>query len=218
MLKNNSIILFQGDSITDAGRTYDASNDLGMGFDEQTASLGLGFGYALMIKQYLDTFYKDKNITVFNRGISGNSTMDLVNRWDKDCIELKPDYLSILIGINDTWRRYDSNSPTTTEEYEQNFRTLLQRAKNELNCEIIILEPFLLPTDKAKESWHEDLDPKIQVARKLAREFHATYIPLDGVFAASCVNTKASDLSSDGVHPTNMGHAIIAKLWLDIMI
>lgn len=218
MLKENSTILFQGDSITDAGRTYDASNDLGKGFDKQIGNLGLGFGYPLMIKQYLDIFCKHLNITVLNRGISGHRTIDLVNRWDNDCIDLKPDYLSILIGVNDTWRRYDSNSPTTTEEYEQNFRILLHRAKTELNCHIIILEPFLIPTDSAKDCWHEDLDPKIQVARKLAREFNATYIPLDGVFASSCVSTKPSDLSSDGVHPTNMGHALIAKLWLDMML
>lgn len=218
MLKENSVILFQGDSITDAGRTYDASNDLGKGFDEKTASLGLGFGYSLMIKQYLDTFYKDKNITVFNRGISGNRSIDLVNRWDKDCINLKPDYLSILIGVNDTWRKYDSNEVTTALEYEKNLRYLLDTAKSKLNCELIILEPFLIPTDSQKECWYEDLTPKIQVARKLAREFKATYIPLDGVFASACTNTNPIELSSDGVHPTNMGHSLIAKLWIDMIL
>ncbi|WMJ21856.1 SGNH/GDSL hydrolase family protein [Paludicola sp. MB14-C6] len=218
MLKENAVILFQGDSITDAGRTYDASNDLGAGEDPKKAELGLGFGYPLKVKEYLDTFHKDKHITVINRGISGNRTVDLKNRWDEDCIQLKPDFLSILIGINDTWRRYDSNQLTTTEEYEENFRTILKRAKEECHCDIIILEPFLLPTDPSKESWREDLDPKIQVARKLAREFHATYIPLDGVFAANCVNENPVKLSLDGVHPTSAGHSMIAKLWLDIML
>ncbi len=218
MIKPNSTILFQGDSITDAGRTYDASNDIGMGYSKETVDFNLGFGYPLIIKQYFDAFCKDKNITVLNRGISGNRTKDLVNRWDEDCIDLKPDYVSILIGVNDTWRRYDSNDATSTKEYEDSYRKLLTRVKNELDCHIIILEPFLIPTDINKDCWHEDLDPKIQVARKLAREFNATFIPLDGIFASKCIETSPSYFSGDGVHPTNSGHSLIAKLWLDIML
>lgn len=218
MLKENAVILFQGDSITDAGRTYDASHDLGSGIDPAKIALGLGVGYPLKIKEYLDTFHQEKHITVINRAVTGNRTCDLLTRWEEDCIAIKPDYLSILIGINDTWRRYDSNLLTTTQEYEDNFRQLLARAKEACNCEIIILEPFLIPTDPNKEHWREDLDPKIHVARKLAREFHATYIPLDGVFAANCVNQEPSVFSLDGVHPTQYGHSMIAKLWLDIML
>ncbi|MEG0691750.1 MAG: SGNH/GDSL hydrolase family protein [Oscillospiraceae bacterium] len=212
MLKENSTILFQGDSITDAGRT-NAINSEGALLPNE-----LGGGYPSKVKDFLDTFFKDKNITVLNRGISGNRAIDLRNRWDKDCIDLKPDYLSILIGINDTWRRYDSNDITTVEEYEANFRHILERAKNELNCELIILEPFIIPTDSAKDCWYEDLIWKIQVARKLAREYNATFIPLDGIFATKCTEMEPSYWSLDGVHPTDAGHSFIARLWLDAML
>ncbi|MFZ2539467.1 MAG: SGNH/GDSL hydrolase family protein [Oscillospiraceae bacterium] len=212
MIKENSKILFQGDSITDAGRTYDVQ------LEGIVTPCELGIGYPNKVKEFLDTFFKDKNITVLNRGISGNRTIDLRNRWDKDCIDLKPDYLSILIGVNDTWRRYDANDSTCAEEYEANFRHLLQRAKDELNCEIIILEPFLIPTDRNKDCWYEDLIWKIQVARKLAREFGATFISLDGAFASKCTEMEPSYWSLDGVHPTDAGHSFIARLWLDTML
>ena len=206
MLKENSTILFQGDSITDAGRT---------GSSEVNA---LGTGYPLKVKEFLDTFFKDRNITVLNRGISGNRAIDLRNRWEKDCIELNPDYLSILIGINDTWRKYDANDETSAAEYEANFRYLLEEAKMKLDCEVVILEPFLLPTDCEKSCFYEDLIWKIQVARKLAVEYHATYIPLDGMFATKCIEHKASYWSEDGVHPTDAGHSFIARIWLDAML
>lgn len=218
MLKENTTILFQGDSITDAGRTYDAGDSLNTDSNNTDKENNLGYGYPNKVKQYLETFYKDLNITVLNRGISGDRAINLKNRWDEDCINLKPDYLSILIGVNDTWRRYDSNDITTVEQYEENFRNILTRAKNELDCKIIILEPFLIPTDKQKDCWREDLDPKIQVARKLAREFEAIFIPLDGIFASKCVNTQPSILSLDGVHLTDTGHSLIARLWIDTML
>lgn len=212
MLKENSTILFQGDSITDAGRTY--SDDPNW----VRTPTGLGVGYPYKVKQFLDTFFADKNITVLNRGISGNRAIDLKNRWDEDCIALKPDYVSILIGVNDMWRRYDSNDATTTEQYETNFRAILQKAKDALNCDFIILEPFLIPADEGKIGWYEDLTGKIQSARKLAREFDATFIPLDGIFAVKSTEREPSYWSEDGVHPTDAGHSFIARLWLDAML
>lgn len=208
MLKENSVILFQGDSITDAFRT-----DL-----ENPSEYGLGYPYK--IKQYLDIFAKDKNITVINRAVSGNRTSDLLARWDEDCIAIKPDYLSILIGVNDTWRRYDSNMLMTAQQYEDNYRELLTRATKAFDCQLIILEPFLIPSDPEKAFWYEDLMPKIYAARKIAREFGAIYIPLDGVFNSSCTSSgiKPEYFTEDGVHPNDAGHSLIAKLWLDIML
>lgn len=207
MIKENSTILFQGDSITDAGRSYDRSET------------DMGVGYPLKVKEFLATFFKERNITVLNRGISGNRTTDLRARWDVDCIDLKPDYLSILIGVNDTWRKYDSNNPTSAEEYEDNYRNILERtAKSLPDCKIIILEPFIIPTDPQKQVWYEDLVWKQQAARRLAREFKADFIPLDGIFAAKCIDTPPSIWSEDGVHPTQEGHSFIARFWLDTML
>lgn len=217
MLKNNKTILFQGDSITDAGRTY-VSDCLGEGSRGLSCFAGLGNGYPLMVAQYLDNFFNDKNIKVLNRGISGDRTTELLARWDKDCIDLKPDYLSILIGINDTWRRYDSNNPMTTEQYEKNYRLLLDRAINEIGCEIIMLEPFLQPVDPAKSNWRkEDLSEKIAVVRELAIEYKATFIPLDGILFAAAKDSSPQELTSDGVHPKVLGHSVIARAWLKAM-
>lgn len=207
MLKDGMTILFQGDSITDAGRREEPD--------------GLGRGYPRKVKEYLDTFCASRNITVINRGISGNRAKDLKARWQEDCIDLKPDILSILIGINDTWRKYDSSDPTSVESYEADYRAILTQAREKLSCQIVILEPFVVPSDENKLCWYEDLMPKILVARKLAREFDAIYIPFDGIFAAHSSHNNGiapAFWSEDGVHPSDAGHALMARYWLDAML
>ncbi len=200
MLDSNITILFQGDSITDAGRDYETKD--------------LGPGYPAKIYAYLQTFCADKNIKVINKGISGNRVKDLKARWTEDCIALKPDILSILIGINDTWRRYDSSDPTTVESFEQTYREILTEVKEKLpDCKIIILEPFLIPVDPAKEEWRVDLDPKINSIRKLTREFSAIFIPLDGLYQEACSQHSPAEYSADGVHPNDVGHAFLAEQW-----
>jgi acyl-CoA thioesterase-1 len=201
-IKDNATVLFQGDSITDWGRDYSDPNDLGS-------------GYPLKIAQYFSIFLNHKNVKFLNRGISGNRAIELKARWQQDCIDINPDYVSILIGINDCWRRYDSNDITTADEYENNYRYILNEVKTKTNAEIIILEPYVLPTLADRITWREDLDPKIQKARQLASEFNALYIPLDGLFAAQAANIKPELLASDGVHPTDKGHALIAKAWIE---
>lgn len=199
-IKDNSVVLFQGDSVTDCGRSRE--------FDD------LAGGYAGKIAAYFSTFKQEKNVRFINKGISGNRTCDLVGRWTEDCIALKPDYVSILIGINDVWRRYDSNMPTSAEDFEANYRIMLNRIKAETNAEIILMEPFLLPVREEMNGWYEDLAPKIQIVRKLAREFNAILIPLDGIFASESAKSSMADVAADGVHPTDKGHALIAKNWL----
>lgn len=201
LIKNNSIVLFQGDSITDAGRSR--TND-----DE------MGKGYPHMIAAFFSAKYPEKNVKFINRGISGNRVKDLQARWKEDCIDLKPDWASILIGINDCWRRYDRNDPTTAEDYEKGYRDILTRTIAETNARLILCEPFVLPVPEDRKKWREDLDPKIQVVRQLAREFNAIYIPLDGIFAAACTKREPAFWAADGVHPTSAGHALIATEWL----
>ncbi|MDR0718183.1 MAG: SGNH/GDSL hydrolase family protein [Treponema sp.] len=202
-VNEKSLVLFQGDSITDCGRARDDGSDLGDGYPARVAGLwrnlfpGSGAGF-------------------LNRGISGNRAKDLVARYDADFRALKPDLVSVLIGINDTWRRYDSADPTSTEVYEKNYRTLLENLKRDLpQAAIVIIEPFLLNSDPAKALWREDLDPKIQAVRRLAKEFADVFIPLDGIFARYAVEgIREADMSADGVHPTPRGHGIIAAEWL----
>lgn len=218
MIKSDSIILFQGDSVTDAGRTYDAYQELGRIFSPTDVNLELGYGYPLVVYQYFQKYLLPKKAKIFNRAISGNRTIDLKNRWEKDTITLRPTHLSILIGINDTWRRYDSNDATSTATFEANYRYLLEDAYKKLKCEFILMEPFLLPSDKEKFFWFEDLSPKQAVVKRLAKEFNAIHIPLQRVFDKKCLKIKAQDLSTDGVHPTALGHQIIAESFIDKLI
>lgn len=203
-LFEKTTILFQGDSITDCGRTRS---------DNPETSLGMGYPYLLSTTLAAD--YPDVEFTFINRGISGNRVKDLKGRWKKDCLDHKPDIVSILIGVNDTWRRYDTaQDPTSAADFEKAYRAILsQTAKT--GAQIIILEPFLLPIPKDRETWREDLDPKIHVARKLACEFAAAYVPLDGIFATASVERKHSFWAGDGVHPTPAGHGLITRSWLD---
>jgi lysophospholipase L1-like esterase len=195
-------ILFQGDSITDAGR--DRANPAGM-----------GTGYAMMCAAWISASYPEHNLTFINRGISGNRAADLVDRWQEDCIDLAPDWISILIGINDTGRYFSRNEETTAEAFEQNYRKVLEHVKSELSCGLIICEPFVLPHSEDRLKWRDDLDPKIRVARKLAIEFGAIYVPFDGLFAAVCTKREASFWAPDTVHPSDAGHALMAKAWIE---
>ena len=200
ILDNNVTVLFQGDSITDAGRSRVNDGEL-------------GHGYVALAAAWFSALYPEKRVRFLNRGINGNRVKDLRARWQSDYLDLKPDWVSILIGVNDTWRHYGSNDLTTTAAYKRDYRAILNVVRDELNARIIVMEPFLLPTPPDREAWRVDLDPKIAVARKLSREFDAVFVPLDGPFVAATQREMPFWLS-DGVHPTPAGHALIAQAWL----
>ena len=196
-------ILFQGDSITDCGRSRTDLTDCGP-------------GYPGKVKAYLDLFFPGE-YEVINRGISGNRTTELAARWQKDCLDLKPDMLTILLGVNDTWRRYDRDLLTTPETFEKNYRYLLDSAKQSLpNTKILLMVPFLLPVRPEWETWREDLDPKKNIVKKLAIEYGTDLLALDGLLARMCTKAVSSHWSADGVHPTDAGHSVIARKWLEV--
>lgn len=199
--QENDIILFQGDSITDWGRNY-----------EDPSSLGVG--YALMVAARLGLLYPEKKLTFINRGISGNRAADLQRRWDKDCLELKPTVVSIYIGINDTWRRFDSGEETTAAQFEASYRDIIERTLRATNAKLILVKPFVLPVSEDRKGWRQDLDPKIHVVRELAREYGALLVPLDGLFAAASMKADSAFWAPDGVHPSPAGHALITDAWL----
>lgn len=201
-LQAGQTLLFQGDSITDCHRTRGDDHSLGQ-------------GYAMMAAARLGAAYPHLGLRCLNRGISGNRVPDLLARWQEDCLDLRPDHLSLLIGINDTWRRYDSNDPTPAAQYAAHYRELLTLTRRALpQVHLILCEPFLLPCPADRLAWREDLDPKIDVVRTLAREFKATYIPFDGLFAAATSRREPSYWAEDGVHPSLYGHALMADHWL----
>ncbi|MEN6519728.1 MAG: SGNH/GDSL hydrolase family protein [Armatimonadota bacterium] len=200
--EENIKVLFQGDSITDCDRSRD---DLKC----------LGHGYPMFIASRYLAKHPEYPVEFINRGVSGDRSRDLKARWDKDCIEIQPDLVSILVGINDVWRRYDNNDPTSVDQFADNCHDILTRTVESTDAGIILLEPFLLPVMDEQDAWREDLDPKIQVVRALAREFDASLIPLDGLFAQASTKREPEFWSADGVHPTFEGHALIAQAWLD---
>jgi acyl-CoA thioesterase I len=194
-------LLFQGDSITDAGR------------DRADAS-SLGDGYVHRVAAVLAALYPELDATVLNRGISGNRIYDLETRWQEDCIDLRPSLVSILIGINDTWRRYDSGFASPADEFEACYRRLLDRVRAETEAPVVLLEPFVLPVPEDRKGWREDLDPRIHAVRSVAVDYGCSYVPLDGVFAAAAAERDPALLAPDGVHPSAAGHALIARAWL----
>ena len=200
--KSNAVILFQGDSITDCGRLQDQWH-------------GWGGGYVAQVASALSARFAELNLKFVNRGISGNRACDLESRWDADCIDIAPDILSILIGVNDTWRRFDRNDPTSTEAFAKSYETILRKTRDRLpGCHIVILEPFLLPVPEDRKAWRVDLDPKIAAIRELARKYANDYIPLDGIFAAASVKREPAFWTGDGVHPSTFGHSLIAGEWI----
>ena len=152
-IKQNDLVLFQGDSVTDCGR-------------DRNNYAGIGSGYAYFVASLFSALHPEMNVKFINRGISGNRVKDLKGRWDTDCIDLKPDVVSILIGINDTWRRFDSNDATSVDAFEADYRFILGEIKIKLpNTRIVICEPFVLPYPEERKAWREDLDPKITATR-----------------------------------------------------
>jgi lysophospholipase L1-like esterase len=204
--KDGDVVLFQGDSITDCC------------WDRQDPT-SLGNGYPSKIARIYDNLFPGHKVTFVNKGISGNRSKDIVNRYESDIKEIKPDFISILVGINDVWRKYDRNDPTSTEEFEENYSTILKDIKRDLpDTKIMIIEPFLLHTDADKIKWHETLDPMIGVVRKLAHEYADYFLPMDGIYQCY-INKGISEaiLAWDGVHPTEQSHAIIAYEYMKLL-
>lgn len=208
-LKAGSVILFQGDSITDAGR--DRKNAV------PNNPKSLGDGYPLLIAAQLLCNSPDKQLKVFNRGISGNKVPDLQARWQTDCLDLKPDVLSILVGINDIWHKLNGNYEGSVEDYETGYRHLLKEAKSELpQAQIIICEPFVLRCGAVNEKWFPEFDDRRAVAKKLAEEFELTFVPFQSMFDEGTKVAPPEYWAGDGVHPSLAGHALMAKTWREV--
>ncbi len=207
MIEPQDHILFFGDSITDAGRNRDAkAGDAG----------GWGGGYVHQIAAYLGAQDPADELIFTNKGISGNRITDLEKRLKSDVLDEEPDVVSILIGINDVWRRYDSDVVSKADEFEATYRKICKKISKD-GARLILMEPFLLPVPEDRRAWREDLDPKINIVRDLAREFEATLVPLDGIFAAASAKREPAFWAGDGVHPSPAGHALIARAWIDAM-
>ncbi|WP_421740633.1 SGNH/GDSL hydrolase family protein [Cellulomonas sp.] len=195
-LQPHDRVLLTGDSVTDWGR-------------DRADPTSLGHGYAGIVAALAGARRPDLDLTFLNRGVGGDTSTMLRARWDQDAVALAPTVVSVLIGINDTWRRYDAGTATSTDEYEDNLRAVVGTVDR-----LVLIEPFVVPVTPAQHAWREDLDPRIAVVRRVAAERRAVLVPADGLFAAAAARTGAETWASDGVHPTSAGHGLLAEAWL----
>ncbi len=205
---NGLVFLFQGDSITDGnrGRNTDPNHIM-------------GHGYAFSIASRLGADFPEKKLTFYNRGISGNKVTDLADRWQKDTLDLKPNVLSILVGINDTSSVvFSQPDAVTAEKYEEVYWSLLSHTKAQFPEILFVLcNPFILPVGKVKENWDAyktDLAKRQSSILKLVKEFDAVFVDFQQVFDQACKRTNADYWIWDGVHPTVAGHELMAREWI----
>jgi lysophospholipase L1-like esterase len=204
-------VLFQGDSITDAGRKRDAAADAPL-------QASFGDGYAWLAAASLLVDRPADKLTVLNRGISGNRVPDLDARWQAECIDLKPNVLSILIGVNDQWRKMEGQMVTTVAEYETQYRALLTRTREALpETRLVICEPFVLRCGAISDKWFPEFDERRAVAKKIAAEFSAAFVPFQTMFDAAVAYAPPEHWAADGVHPSPHGAALMAHTWRKIV-
>jgi lysophospholipase L1-like esterase len=203
-----SVLLFQGDSITDCGRDRTVA--------EPNRANALGTGYPLLIASRLLGERPEAGLRIYNRGISGNKVPDLDARWQADALDLKPDILSILVGVNDLWHKLNGHYAGTVEEYETGYGALLDRTKQALpGVRLVVLEPFVLRTGAVTDAWFPEFDQRRAVAARVAERAGATFVALHGLFERLSRQAPPAYWAADGVHPTVAGHGVIARAWLE---
>jgi len=207
-LQKGATILFQGDSITDSGRNRD---DTGY-----NTSKNLGSGYAMLAAASLLEKQADMQLKIFNKGVSGNKVYQLVDRWDNDCIAIKPDVLSILIGVNDLWHKLNGQYNGTVEIYKKDYIAMLEMTKRLLpDVKLIIGEPFGVRGIKAvNDNWYPEFLDYQKAARDIAGQFGAAFIPYQAIFDEAQKYAPGSYWTGDGVHPTLAGAQLMAQAWL----
>lgn len=204
MIRPNERILFQGDSITNAFRKP----------EEVCNAYQLGSGYAMMVAAQLLAARPHDNLRFDNRGVSGEGIKGLAARWQSDCLDLHPDLLSILVGINDAGATRQSPS-VSIAEYEEQYRELLQQTRIALPAvRLVLCEPFVLRVGDVKDRAVDDVAARGAVVRRLAAETGEVVVPLQSVFADALQHAPASYWSFDGIHPNAQGHWLIAQAWL----
>lgn len=207
-------ILFQGDSITDCG--WDRNNPMNFG--------NLGSGYPRLV--FTELGYEVPSEYIFyNRGISGNRIVDVYARIKADIINLRPDYMSILIGINDVWHEIARKNGVDAGKFEKIYTMLLEEIKEALpNIKIMLLAPYVLKgeatnnTEENPNRWEcfrTEVDKRIQIVDKLGEKFNCPVIHLQEKFDERiAINNNSSYWAADGVHPSVFGHELIAHEWL----
>jgi lysophospholipase L1-like esterase len=206
--QQGSRLLFQGDSIT----------DMKWGRNEKDRNHYLGHSYVYLIAARLGVDLPAAQLDFYNRGISGNKVADLRARWQQDAIGMKPDLLSILVGVNDVGRNLGG---VDIQKWEADYRFLLDasRAANP-ELRIVLLDPFVLASGRlanleAFKKWRAQVERLIVVVKQLAVDYNAVHVKTQQVFDIAASAVTAEHWIWDGVHPLPQGHELIARAWLD---
>ncbi|MDA3872548.1 MAG: SGNH/GDSL hydrolase family protein [Kiritimatiellae bacterium] len=205
-LQTNQTLAFIGDSITDCGRTRPVGN----------GKTGLGEGYVAFVDGWVQACYPERGIRVLNTGIGGNRITDLEARWQSDVLDLQPDWLSIMIGINDVWRQFDNvfdADQVLIDRFERVYRSLLSTTRPGLKG-LVLMTPFFIepnPSDPMRET----MDRYGEVVKNLAAEFDALLVDVQAAFDGYLKHQPSQSLCGDRVHPNKAGHMIIARAFLN---
>lgn len=206
MANAGRVILFQGDSITDAGRAR------GEGYQS------LGHGYVSKIAGRIGMDFAESRHQIINRGVGGDRVSHLYARWNEDAIHLAPDTISILIGVNDAWRIAKRLPEGASDRFERAYRHLLEETKEVMpDTGLILCEPFVLPVGITVDVWDDFrglIDEYRRITRALAEQYDAVFVGLQEPLDQAVKRADAGYWLHDGVHPTAAGHELIAREWL----
>lgn len=197
-------ILFQGDSVTDAGRDRSNPQDMGEGYPKYAAAM-------------LQDTFPDETFEFYNLGISGNRTEHLVARLQSDFVDVQPDIVSVMIGVNDVWHHYAFEHIETTDEYfEANLEKIFSTIKETMGAKLLVIQPILLDVPDKREL-RAELDRKQAIIKRLAETYADAYLPMDEIFAKEDAEVPTY-YAADGVHPTPDGACYIGEAYLKAII
>lgn len=207
IFKNDERIVFAGDSVTDRGST----NPVGEGLFDS-----LGFGYVRVLENILTAWYPETNLRITNSGIGGNTSRDLLNRFNRDVVDLKPDWVSICIGINDVWRQFDSpaikDQAVFPDEYERNLEEMVVKIRDKVNG-VFIMSPYYIEPNR-EDLMRKRMDEYVDISKKIAFKYNCTFINLQEMFENFCKFQHSARISWDRVHPNQIGATLIAREFL----
>lgn len=207
LFENMDAIVFAGDSVTDMG----SQNPVGEGLADK-----LGFGYVRMVENLLVAWYPELDLRVVNSGVSGNTSRDLLARFERDVVSQNPDWLCICIGINDVWRQFDvpaiTSRAVSPEEYRANVEQMILALKDSVRG-IFLMTPYYMEANE-QDFMRRRMDEYGAICKELAAQYGCKLIDLQQVFSEFCTHHHSSRLSWDRVHPNQMGATMIAKAFL----
>ena len=200
-------IVFAGDSVTDMG----SKNPVGEGLFDN-----VGRGYVRVLENVFASFYPETFLRITNSGISGNTSRDLLARFDTDVVELKPDWVSICIGINDVWRQFDcpaiTDSHVLPDEYEQNVETMILKVKDNVKG-VFILSPYIMEPNR-EDAMRKRMDEYVAICEKLAKKHNCTFVNFQKMYEDYCKIRHSSNIAWDRIHPNQIGATLMAKEFL----